>query len=292
MSQQRTSSRPLLARVDRRALSMVEDLFRNTAPRLRTRLVNRVGGDVPVRFGAASVCSLGEVFDRLHGHGAAIGQFQVAHRDGSVRGVVVLEGALVHRLVGLMLGESSDGQPGMTSNRALTNIDLRLAHRLCEDVLEGMCDASSVRSRPQVELDNVTPTSRAVSSLPRSATVLESTLDFGPPDAPFGLASVLLPAQANGVLWTSKDHAEHRMALGDGSGIQRVLPVQVQVVAELTRKSLPLSRLRALEVGDTIPLDTLQSVELRVGGRTALHAEAGEQDGVRSVRIKGRASRG
>lgn len=291
MSQPR-SNRPLLARVDRRALAMVEDLFRNTAPRLRTRLVNRVGGDVPVRFGAASVCSLGEVFDRLHGHGAAIGQFQVQNREGSVRGVVVLEGALVHKLVGLMLGEKSDDQPGMGSNRALTNIDLRLATRLCEDVLEGMCDASTAHTRPEVELDAVTPTSRAVPSLPRSATVLESTLDFGPPDSPFGLASVLLPAQAKGVLWSATGQQEHRVAIGDTGGIQRVLPVEVQVVAELVRKRMNLSRLRGLAVGDLIPLDKLGAVELRVGGRPALLAEAGEKDGVRSVRITGRAGRG
>ncbi|NCG19837.1 MAG: hypothetical protein GWP91_12585 [Rhodobacterales bacterium] len=262
-------------------------MFRNASARIRTRLVNRIGGEVPVRFGTSTVSSLGEVFDRLHGNGAAIGQFSVHGPEGDIRGIIVLEGALVHRLVGLMLGEMGDGG-SEESMRALTSLDLKLAKRVCEDVLTAMCDASSLERRPSVVLDSVTPTSRAVPSLPRSATVLESTLDFGPPDAPYGLASVLLPAQARGVLWKSKHQARRRVSSDDGQGILRVLPVSLMVVAELSRLQLPLSRLRTLAVGDTLDIGMVKRVELRVSGRPALVGFAGEEDGVRSVRIESR----
>jgi len=186
-----------------------------------------------------------------------------------------------------MLGEKGDGG-GHNSMRALTNLDLKLARRVCDDVLQAMCDASSLDQRPSVLLDSVTPTSRAVPSLPRSATVLESTLDFGPPDAPYGLASVLLPAQARGVLWQGGRAGGSRVSMTDGQGILRVLPVPVTVVGELARISIPLSKLRSVTVGDSIDLGLVKKVELRVGGRSALMGQAGEQDGVRSVRVQHR----
>ena len=282
-----SQSQPLLARVDPRALAMVEDLFRNTAYKVRKRLINRVGGDMTVRYGASTVSSLGEVFDRLHGHGAAIGQFSAKRRDAQVRGVIVLEGALVHRMVGLMLGESDDAvQPGAI--RALTSLDLQIAGRICGEILDGMCEASALKSPPTVALDSVTPTSRAIPSLPRSATVLQSTLDFGPADGPYGLASVLLPAQARGVLWSGDPRGDGRMAVGDGTGITRVLPVALTVLAELARVTLSFKKLRTIKVGDTLDIGAVREVELRVGGRPALTGEAGEADGVRSVRINRR----
>jgi len=288
LGRQGGASQPLLARVDTRVLALVEDLFRNAATRVRTRLVNRVGGEVPVRFGAATVSSLGEVFDRLHGHGAAIGQFSVAGREQAVRGVIVLEGELVHRMVGLMLGERQESKD-LGALRNLTALDLRLASRVCEDILFSMAEASSTPEQPRVVLDSVTPTSRAIPSLPRSATVLESTLDFGAPDAPYGLASVLLPAQAEGLLWgPSSATATGRVGTSGKMGLQRVLPVPMTVVAELARVSLPLPQLKKLHVGSEIQLGRIREVQLRIGGRPTMMGEAGEMDGMRSVKVRRR----
>jgi flagellar motor switch protein FliM len=281
----RTSgSRPLLARVDRQGLAMVEDLFRQTILHLRTRLINRTCGDVPIRFAAATVCTLGDVFDRLHGQGSAIAPFYVANKR--VRGVIVLEGALTQRLVGLMLGESGEPKSVRSQMRQLTGLDLRFAGRICQDVLESMCDASTMPERPVASLGDVLPTSRSVPTLPRSATIIESALDFGPPESPFGLVSVVLPPQGAGVLWPSRGHSSSsRRSSQPEQGIRRVMPVEVPVVAELANVKMSLKQLRGIQVGDTIDLGAVRRVSLKVSGQTAIVGEAGEKDGVRSVKV-------
>ncbi len=277
-------SRPLLARVDRQGLALVEDLFRQTIIHLRTRLINRIGGEVPIRFAAASVCTLGDVFDRLHGQGSAMAQFYVANKR--VRGVMVLEGALTQRLVGLMLGELERSHSSRSRPRQLTGLDLRFSSRICEDVLEAMCDASTMQERPVASLGDVLATSRSVPTLPRSATVIESALDFGPPDAPYGLVSVVLPPQGAGVLWPSRTLGNPtRRSVDSKVGIRRVMPVEVPVVAELASMKMSLKKLRSFQVGDMLDLGAVRRVNLKVSGRTALIGEAGEKDGLRSVKV-------
>ena len=262
---------------------MVEDLFRQTILHLRTRLINRTGGEVPIRFAAASVCTLGDVFDRLHGQGSVIAQFYVASKR--VRGVIVLEGALIQRLVGLMLGETEQPETSRSQMRQLTGIDLRLAGRICQDTLDAICDASTMPDRPVATLGDVLPTSRSVSTLPRSTTVIESALDFGPPDAPYGLISVVLPPQGAGVLWPTRAHSGKQRVAEPEIGISRVMPVEVPVVAELSRVKMTLSALKNLKTGDTVDLGAVRRVQLQVGGKAALIGEAGEKDGVACVKV-------
>ena len=132
------SATQLLAQVDRGVLGLVQDLFRTAARRVRTRIVNRCGQDVAVRYGTAEVSSLGSVIDRLQSQeGGAFARFHLT--PGDVPGLVVIQGPLLFRLVGVLLGEDI---PAMYRWRHLTQVDLRMAYRLCEDALNGITDAS------------------------------------------------------------------------------------------------------------------------------------------------------
>ena len=60
------SQRALLIQPDRESagtLPALEDLFREAARDVRTRIVNRAGADVPVRLGLAQVTTIAGVID-------------------------------------------------------------------------------------------------------------------------------------------------------------------------------------------------------------------------------------
>jgi flagellar motor switch protein FliM len=203
-------------------------------------------------------------------------------------GFVVLEGPLIQRLVGMLLGEDPKTTNDDYAMRPLTELDLRFLRRICDDIVQNLVRACTMHPRPEPIIELVVPNPRSAPSLPKTTTVVDVTIDFGPPHEPFGLASIVLPAQAEGVLWPAK--SERRPTPGallrPDEGIDRVMPVSVEIVAELTRKKLPLSDVRKLHVGQILELGPLRDVELRLSGQTAFTAEAGERDGVRSVRIR------
>ena len=68
--------------------------------------------------------------------------------------------------------------------------------------------------------------------------------------------------------------------------MQRVMPVPVTVVAELGRVAMPLNEVKRIEVGTEIDLGFEKDVEIRVGDRQVMTAEAGIVNGRRSVRVK------
>ena len=279
------SSQTLLSRVDRDTIPSVEDLFRVTAMHLRTLLVQRCGGDVPVRFRQAMASSLGEVLDRYHGRpGAAAGSFRL--EPANLQGMILLEGPVIQCIVGLFMGDDMQGSESESTHRSLTRLDIRLTRRICEDVLSAMMQ-SSVISGVTAELLDVVPNPRSAQQLPRSTTVIEVTLDVGPAGSAFGSVSVVLPVQAAGVLWPKRDRP--KPVESSHEGLMRVLPVRVDVVAELARLRMALAELNKIAVGTVIDLGPAAEVSLNVAGRQVLIGEAGEQDGVRSVRIERRA---
>jgi len=272
------TSHGLLSRVDRESFPRVEDLFRVAAMRLRTLLVQRCGGDVPVRFARARSTSLGEVLDRYQGQvGAAAGSFQMA--PGGLQGMVVLEGPVIQRIVGLFMG---DDLSGSCTPRSLTRLDIRLTRRICEDILSAMVQSSVV---PGVNADllDLVPNPRSAQQVPRGTSIIEAVLEIGPPQGAFGSVSVLLPLQAAGVLWPKRQQPQ--VAESNQEGLMRVLPVPVDVVAELARLRMSLVELNELAVGTVIDLGPATEVCLQVTGRPLLVGEPGERDGVRSVRI-------
>ncbi len=272
----------LLARVDRDVICHVEDLFQRAAARLRTRLVNRCGSDVPVRFCAVEPGSLGDVFDRIRGQtGAAAAQ--VLFTPSDLQGFILLEAPLVHRLIGMLLGETPESMGSGRVNRPLSRFDLSLAGIVCEEIVGSLVATVAMTTPVTARVENVVANPRTAQSLPRSTIVVDITLDVGPPDAPFGLCNVVLPVQATGVLWPERDQRRRHEAETEGLG--RIMPARVEVVAELARTTLTLGEMRALQPGSTLDLGPVRDVLVRVGDRTAVLGEAGEADGVRSVRV-------
>ena len=118
----------LLSHPDREAaaaLPALEDLFRSVARRVRTRLVNRAGSDVPVRLGVAQVTTVGHILDDSETRAGGI--FAVFRFEPlGLPGLVVVQGRLLSRIVGVMLGENIDDEPPPYRSRQVTEVELRL----------------------------------------------------------------------------------------------------------------------------------------------------------------------
>ena len=103
---ERPNTPSLLSHPDREAaaaLPALEDLFRSVARRVRTRLVNRAGSDVPVRLGVAQVTTVGHILDDSETRAGGI--FAVFRFEPlGLPGLVVVQGRLLSRIVGVMLG--------------------------------------------------------------------------------------------------------------------------------------------------------------------------------------------
>lgn len=274
---------PLMPRVDPEALRLAEDLVRTALPLLRRRLMNRSGQELAARFAGTSATVLASVFERLQTRNAAMVEFTIGD-DKSVRGLMLIEGSLLSQLVGQMLGGEADPEES-TAVRALTPMDLHVARRMGQDLVTSMAEACTI-GPPPISIEQVGPGARSTQALPRSATVLEALLDFGPADAPYGLAALVLPVQVAGLMWPSGPRRQPRD--GRSSGIDRILPVPIEVRAELTRVQTTLEQLRQLQVGSEIELGAVREARLHVGDRVALVGEAGESDGHRSMRVKRR----
>jgi flagellar motor switch protein FliM len=285
---ERSAATSLLAHVDRGVLGLVQDLFRTAARRIRTRLVNRSGADILVRYGTAEISSLGKVLHRLQTQeGGAFARFRVS--PGEVPGLMVIQGPLLYRLEGILLGENMESTSSLYRWRPLTAVDVRIARRICEDALDGIMRACVMPVRPRARLEAVSANPRLPFSLPSSTTVVEVSLDFGPPDDPYGLMSIVLPGQATGILWPKGSGRRPVQTESRAEGMQRVMPVPVTAVAELGRVRMPLSEVKKICVGTSIDLGFEKDVEIRVGDRLVMNAQGGIVNGRRSVKIKSRA---
>jgi flagellar motor switch protein FliM len=272
---------PLIGQVDLGVLGLVQDLFRTAVRKMRIRLVNRAKMDIQVRFGSAEFNHLGHLQDRMVSQeGGIFVLFEM--NPGGMQSVLIIEGSLWFRLLGLLLGEDSSAEPPLYRWRALTRVDLNVAQRIVSDVLSGLVETCPVNVEATTEILEISSNPRIPMSIPRGTTMVEVHLDFGPPDDPYGLMTLAIPAQIGSALWPREGVAR---AGREKNGMQRVLPLPVTLVGELARIRMPLSTVRQLQVGSVIDLGYLREIQLAVAGHPTMMADFGERDGYRCVRI-------
>ena len=275
----------LLAHPDREAASALpalEDLFRSAARQVRTRLVNRAGADVPVRLGVARIATVGEILDDSEARdGAAFALFRT--NPLGLPGMIIVQGQLLARIVGILLGEPMDMDAPEYTPRPLTEVERRISQRICQDVLKGMVQAWPEDREIDFRLVRVGGSVRAVTGLAPTTPVVSATLDFGRPDDPFGLLIVCIPAQAARDLKVDKEETVQRD--GDVADVTRVMPLNLDVVAEVTRVKLPLSALRDLDIGSVLDLGPPREVQLRANDQVLITGEPGTSRGVHAVRV-------
>ncbi len=284
------SQSALLVQPDRESagtLPVMEDLFRSAARDVRTRLVNRAGADVQVRLGLAQVTTIAGVIDDTDARdGGVFGLFRF-HPSG-LPGIFVVQGRLLARIVGILLGEDPTKPPPPYRIRAVTQVELRFAKRIVQDVLESLQNAWPAVPAPSMEIEAIGTGPRLTSSLTPTTPVIAGSLDFGSPDAPYGLLTVAIPAQVARDLQVPKMAIIPRAVRDRRYNSDRLMPLPLDAVAELGRTRMKLKDLKALYVGQELTLGSGREVEVKVGGRVVFLGEPGHQGGRHSVRVTGR----
>lgn len=261
-------------------LGRARDLFGAVVRDLRGHLINRLGCDVPVRFGDAGYVGHGELVDDLAEEGGGV-FVRFALEPAGVPGLLAVDGLLLYRLMGMLLGEDPHGDHGTYVWRPPTRMDRAVAERLATDLFAALCANLPEELGTSVRILEVTGSPRVELPLPRTASLLDITLDFGPAEDPYGLVTLALPLSLAESIWPE---AAVRSA-ATARGVNRVLPLPVTLVAELARVKLSLSDLTSLEEGSLLSLGSPKAVGLAVSGRPALKAEAGVVAGTRCVRV-------
>ena len=281
-------SEALLAHPDREAESTIPaltDLCNAICRHIRARLVNRSSYDIPVRTSLVEVTTLSSIADDPDfEHGAVYGMFRGPF---GLPSVLAIQGTMLSRIIGVMLGETDMPETHQASTRAVTTVEFGVASRMATDLLDGLALHWPSEPRPRIELGNLSTTRQVMASMSPTMPIVRAVLDFGPPEDPYGLIVIALPAQV------TKSLQMHTGRTSTGSkrkeaNYDRVLDVHVDIVAEVARVRLALSQLQALQPGDILHLGPDVKVDVWVDGQNVFKGEPGRSNGYHSVRISQR----
>lgn len=267
------------------ALAAVEDFFRTLASRLRSRLVSRCSDNFEVRLAGVDERTLADVLEDDALRSGSI--FQLVRFDvPKLPGVAVMQRALLSRIIGAMLGDEEGAEDDGSDARPLTPVETRIARRVLEDLITEIEPAWPGLPAPPVIMDGPAGGPRVIPRSARSTEVYAATLDFGPPEAPLGLLSISVPTQAFRDLSGPAAEPDHQSLQHPiQPHFERVLPLKVELVAEMARLRMDLSAIRRLTEGDVLTLGALKPTTVRINGKPVLEAEAGHAGGHRSLRI-------
>jgi len=262
------------------ALPYVEDVARAAVRSLRGRLGNRPGLDFALACPPGKVLTLRKLVDEPAFRESTIyALFRI--RKNMPPGVVLLEGRLVDRFIGLMLGEGEDSE---VLGRDISDLELKVADRMLRDLLLGIASALA-GGVDEVKLERMGSHRKILDGIPMDTVMLSVPFEIGPSDALFGMMMVAVPTQAGAEFVGTPATRPARERVPTGRILQHALPVQVEVVAELARLLLPVGNLRTIKVGDILHLGSSPVASLRVNGHKVMEVEAGQSAGRHSVRI-------
>ncbi len=281
------SKRTLLVRPDREAASTLpalEELFRSAARDIRNRLVNRAGADIPVRLGVAQVSTIGEILqDTDTRDGGVFVMFRF--NPMGLPGLVIIQGSLLARLVGVLLGEEPEAEAPPYRVRPVTRVEMRFCQRVVEDVLESLSAAWPTDTPPRLEVETLGSNPRLAKGLSQTTSMIVASLDFGPPISPYGLMTVAVPGQATRDLRVPDVAPISETMRSSRYDAERVMPVRLTAVAELAHTRVTLHELHKLTPGTVLDLGPRQTVQVRINGRVVMTGEPGSKGGSHSVRI-------
>ena len=270
------------------AMPAVEEFFRSLALRVRARMVNRSSSEFLVRLASVSVADIDTIKEDTRFRGTGV--FGLLQFNGPLNpGLAVLQRPLLTRIIGAMLGDDEEGEASEdTEARPLSPVESRIAQRIFTDLCRDIAESWPLGAVPDVRLDGAPGSGRVAEKHGGEEASYVATLEFGPEDVPYGLLSLSVPTQVLRGLAQAGKVSAPPVRRGGRFDFGRVLPIEVEVVAEVARLPMRVKDLRGLEVGDVVPLGPVRDALVRVNGRPLLSVEPGHANGQRSVRVLGK----
>ena len=266
-------------------LPAVEEFFRTVSQRVRARLVNRSGGNFQVRLKEVSVKQIADAFgEEMDG-----GVFGMLRFDAPrIPGPAAMERSLLTGIIGTMLGDESSlaeaEDEEADEERPLSIVEQRIAERIFMDLATDLSQVWPVHPSPPIVLQGAPGSMRVVESASVEEDVYVGILEFGPADAPYGNLFTTIPVQVLREI-ESRGRAHKDKEAREISNLDRVMPIELEVVAEMARLPMRVRDIRALRVGDLLPLGPLTGALMRVNGRNVILGEPGHSNGQRSIRV-------
>jgi len=284
---------PTFDRETRQVAPIVEEMFLGVARRMRVRLATSTELDCPVSVRGVKAASLTQL---LEGDtwSAAAAWSTFGTEDGSEPIVVALEGMLLARLIGPLLGQGAADEPSDdTESHRLTPVELAIGTRFARQLISALEQSWTAGAAPSMRFVAAAPTHRVCADLDPNLSFAVCTVEFGLVVAPIGNAFVALPAplirrllpRAQGGGGSTPERPAPVKAPQRPAQFDRVMPVEVEVAVELARVSIPLRQLETLRVGDEILIGRPGEVLARIGEQPVFAGEPGASGMVRSVRV-------
>lgn len=267
------------------------EVLGSAARRLRAKLASRSGRDAPVHVGEPDACSLGDLMATTPAGRGLWCVFPVT--AGGPPALVLVESELLSGLIGQLFGApAGDTSPGRGGG--LTEVERAVGARMCRELIDALLDCWAGSPAPRLSVGEVAPSPRVCAGLDPESRYVSVPMEIGPPGKPLGALFVALPAAiVPGVAPVPAPAPPPALRVAPAARLpqyDRVLPVQVDLVVELARLTLPLRALRSLAVGDELLLPTTTEAMGRVGDRPTFFGDAGTQAGLRSLRVTRRAN--
>ncbi len=273
------------------AMPVIEEFFRAVGGRLRAKLVNRTSSNIKVDLQEVVIQSLEAV--KRSDDVALDGVFGLARFDGpQLPGAFVMQRSLLTRIIGAMLGgdkTSTDDEEQDDGNgpRPLSPVELRIALRMFGDMVRDIREVWPNHEHPIVEMDGLPGNSRIIDISVGEEEVVAATFLVGTEEDDFGKVVMSVPTQSLRSAGQKKDKPNRKPKREAREPVmERVLPVQVDVVAEMARLPMRVRDLHGLQEGDLLPLGPIDAAVVRVNGRALLQGEPGHANGQRSIRIR------
>lgn len=268
-------------------LPSVEEFFRLLGFKLRSRLVNRCSTNFQVQLEGVSQASLLEL-KATPEHTESSVYCLLRFDKSRLPGLMILERELLVRVIGAMLGDDKPDETEPSpdaAGKALSPVQVRIAARVVRDMLQDLRLSWQAGAAPSIEAEGVPGHSRVVSADNADEDLVLATFDVSTAEGNFGKILVAVPAALLRGSAPGRPGPERKRAAPD---IGRVMPVELDLVAEMARLTMRVRDLKQLQVGDLIPLGRLDTATLRVNGKAVWLGEPGHSNGQRCIRVKKR----
>jgi flagellar motor switch protein FliM len=267
------------------------------ARRLRARLSARTGRDIPVRVNPSQMVTLADIMEAGPAGEGLWCLFRTVSADpDAAPALLLVDAALLPALVCSMFGAPEDDtvdRPG----RGASEIERVIGSRICRELMESIVAGWAGGPTPKLVPGETASSSRVCDDLDPSTRYVVTQVDVGNPSALLGTLQVALPAViVPGALASVRAPRPApppppvAPVPETNRGFDRLLPIELDLIVELGRMTVPVRLLRGLAVGDEIPLRLTGETTARVNDRAALIGEAGTQGGLRSLRVTSRAN--
>jgi len=272
------------------AMPVIEEFLRSVGARLRSKLVNRTSSDMQVDLQEVVIQSIEAI--RRTEEMSTDGVFGLMRFGGAMLpGVVSLQRGLLTRVIGAMLGddgESDDEDEEEIDDgpRPLSPVEQRIALRMFRDVVRDILETWPEADPPELELEGQPGNSRIIDIQVSEEEVVAATFLVGSEGDEFGRMVVGIPTQTLRNVGQKRERPTKPKRVQKEPKMDRVMPVEVEVVAEMARVPMRVRDLRNLRAGDLLPLGPLDAAKVRVNGRALLQGEPGVANGQRSIRVR------